>query len=178
MRSYSKRRLSKHKAGSYCPPKLSGKFASYRVKRAANDLVHIVIAIFSQAPSEHHVPLLLSEGTVTLVIGTETPTEFEVDVADVDASKGLIGVLEYLKSEGKLDFGITGTYLDYVGEIKNDAATGTYIYIYTSVAADADVSEYATTVEYGGKTLTSAGVGAYEMTLSDGAVIYIGTIVW
>lgn len=119
-----------------------------------------------------------SEGTVTLVIGTETPTEFEVDVTDVDASKGLIGVLEYLKGEGKLDFGITGTYLDYVGEIKNDAATGTYIYIYTSVAADADVSEYATTVEYGGKTLTSAGVGAYEMTLSDGAVIYIGTIVW
>lgn len=118
------------------------------------------------------------EGTVTLVLATETPTEFEVDIGKVDSSKGLVGVLDYLKAEGELDYGITNTFLDYVGEIKNDAATGTYIYIYTSVAADADVSEYATTVEYEGKTLTSAGVGAYEMTLSDGAVIYIGTIVW
>ena len=53
---------------------------------------------------------------------------------------------------------------------------GEFIYLYTSVAKDFDVSEYASTVEYQGKTLTSSGVGVSSMSVEDGAIIYITII--
>ena len=40
----------------------------------------------------------------------------------------------------------------------------TFVYIYTSVEADFDVSEYKSEVEYEGKTLVSSGKGFSEMT--------------
>ena len=61
-----------------------------------------------------------------------------------------------------------------VGDLKQEG--NRYIYLYTSVEEDFDVSEYKSTVEYKGQTLTSAGVGAKDMHVKDGAVIYIGTI--
>ena len=68
--------------------------------------------------------------------------------------------------------------INKVGSLENNDETWEYIYLYTSVAQDVDVSEYATTVEYKGQTLTSSGVGASDMHLEDGAIIYIGTIIF
>ena len=116
--------------------------------------------------------------TATLVLETDPKTEFEIDLDKVEITNGLLSVLDYLKSEGKLDYKETSGFLDKVGSLENDAAAGKYLYVYTSVAADADVSQYATTVEYNGVTLTSSGVGASDMHVEAGSVIYIGLIVW
>lgn len=53
-----------------------------------------------------------------------------------------------------------------------------YIYLYTSVEKDFDVSQYALTVDWCGVTLTSSGVGASDMSIEAGCIIYIGTIVY
>lgn len=113
-------------------------------------------------------------GFVTVVIGTETPTEYKVNLDKVEGTDGLLSVLAYLKTEKNLTYAETGGFLNEVGDLKPEAPV--YIYIYTSVEEDFDVSTYATTMEYKGQTLTNSGVGAKDMHMTDGAVIYIGTI--
>lgn len=116
--------------------------------------------------------------TMTLVVGTETPVCYTVELDKVETDKGLMPVLEYLKTEEGLDYASDdtgyGAFLTKVGALEQSDST--YIYLYTSVEKDKDVSQYATTVEFEGKTLCSSGVGASEMTIEDGCTIYIGTI--
>ncbi len=119
-----------------------------------------------------------SGGVATLVVAGEEIAEYEVELDGLDLSEGVISLLKSLKSDGVLDYSMSGTMLESVGDVANDAAANKWIYVYTSVAADADVSQYATTVEYNGQTLTSSGVGASDMHIEDGAVIYIGLISW
>ena len=121
---------------------------------------------------------ITDKGKMTLVIERSNSVPYEVNLNDVKIENGLISVLDYLKAEGKLDYSMNGTMIDSVGELKNDASKGEYIYIYTSVAEDADVSQWAKTVEYEGKTLVSSGLGATEMHIKADAIIYIGLIVW
>lgn len=113
-------------------------------------------------------------GFATVVIGTETPTEYKVNLDKVEGTDGLLSVLAYLKAEKGLTYAEADGFLTEVGDLKQEGST--YIFLYTSVAEDADVTEYATTKEYNGTTLTSSGVGAKDMHVKDGAVIYIGTI--
>jgi hypothetical protein len=112
-------------------------------------------------------------------LGTETPIEYTIDLSKAEGD-GLFAALDYAKEKYGLAYSYSGegtsAYLEQVGDLKNDSSAGVYIYVYTSVDKDFDVSEYATTIEYKGQTLHSSGVGAYSMTLEDGAVIYIGTI--
>lgn len=120
-----------------------------------------------------------SSGTCTVALSTGEV--FSVPLDEIFVKEGLISILDWLKAEGKLDYTSNdagyGAYLTSVGDgIKEDPANGVYVYIYTSVEADFDVSDYAQTMEYEGKTLTSSGVGASLMLITDGAVIYIGTI--
>jgi len=116
--------------------------------------------------------------TMSLVIGTEEPTVYTVEIDKVEITDGLMSVLEYLKTEEGLEYASDdtgyGAFLTKVGALEQK--DNTYIYLYTSVEKDIDVSQYATTVEFEGKTLTSAGVGASEMTIEDGCIIYVGTI--
>ncbi len=122
-----------------------------------------------------------SAGEMTLVIAGDSITKYEVDLDDVEITEGLVSVLKHLNEEEGLEYEISGTYLNKVGEVENNAANaaeGKYLYIYTSVAEDIDVSQFAETVEYEGKTLTSSGVGATEMHIDDGCVIYIGYLIW
>ena len=109
-------------------------------------------------------------GKMTLVISTETPTEYELEFKGEDITEGLISVLKLLEIPYTESFGM----LSSVGELAPEPPV--YIYIFTSVEKDFDVSEYATTTKYNGVTLTSAGIGAKDMTITDGAIIYIGTI--
>lgn len=117
-----------------------------------------------------------TKGEITIVVAGESVQEYAVSLDDIDASGGVVAALEHLKSEDKLDYAMEGTMLTKVGSVQNDAAAGKWIYVYTSVAEDADVSQYATTVEYKGQTLTSSGVGVTDMHIKDGAVIYFGII--
>ena len=104
--------------------------------------------------------------------------EYRVNLDKVEGENGLLSVLEYLKTENELTYNADAGFLTEVGQVKQDADAGTYVYIWTSVEADMDVSAWATTMDYNDMTLTSSGVGAKDMTLCDGAVIYIGTISW
>lgn len=121
---------------------------------------------------------IIGDGNATVVVAGSETVEYKVNLNKIEGNKGLVSVLDYLKEKENLDYAITGTMLDYVGDVKNDYDKGEYVYIYTTVEKDKDVSEWATTVDYKGTTLTSAGVGATEMSLEDGAIIYIGIIKW
>ena len=122
-----------------------------------------------------------SSGEMTLVVAGDSITKYEVNLDDVEITEGLVSVLKYLEEKEGLEYEIAGTYLNKVGEVENNAANaaeGKYLYIYTSVQSDIDVSQFASTVEYEGETLTSSGVGASEMRIEDGCVIYIGYLIW
>lgn len=116
--------------------------------------------------------------TMTLVIGTETPVTYSVDLGKVEITDGLMSVLEYLKTTENLEYTSDdtgyGAFLTKVGALEQK--DNSYIYLYTSVEKDMDVSQYATSVDFEGKTLTSSGVGASEMTVEDGCIIYVGTV--
>lgn len=119
-------------------------------------------------------------GTLTVVIATgDNPVEFNVDIADVEGENGLFSVLEYLRENKKITFKYSGTDSSaYLTEI-NDFVNGTdnkWIYIYTNVEKDFAVSKYKTEIEYKGQKLTSSGAGVSQMTIEEGALIYIGTI--
>lgn len=118
------------------------------------------------------------DGTVTLVVDGKETKEYTVDITGLSLDRGLVSVLDVLKDRGELDYEIADTFLNKVGDVENDYTAGEYIYIFTSVEADFDVSTYAQTKEYKGQTLTSAGIGALEMTIEDGALIYITTVKW
>lgn len=115
-------------------------------------------------------------GTVTLVIAGEETVKYTVNLDNLSEGDGIIPLFEYLRDTEGVAFEMNGTMVEMLGELTNDAAANSWIYIYTSVTADADVSEHAETVEYEGKTLTSSGVGANQMHLEGGAVIYVTTI--
>ena len=117
-------------------------------------------------------------GNATLVIATEEMQVYDLPLSKLSEGKGLMPAFEYLKESEGLEYDVSGTMINSVGGLENNYETQTYIYIYTSVEADFDVSEYKSEIEYEGKTLVSAGVGFSDMTITDGAVIYIGTVQW
>lgn len=118
-------------------------------------------------------------GKMTLVVAADSVSEYEIELSDFDVTEGVLSVLKHLKSEGKLRYEYDDTgYGAYVTEIGGLTPSGNqFICIYTSVEKDFDVSVYATTVEYDGKTLGMSGLGISEMTVESGCVIYfaIGT---
>ena len=124
------------------------------------------------------------KGTVSIVIAPATEggeaTEYVVDISKLEGKDGLMAVLAYLKDKEGLTYTETaseyGAFLTQVGDLKQDESKSEYIYLYTSVAKDADTSAYATTVTYKDYTLTSSGVGSSSMTIEDGAIIYIGIV--
>lgn len=111
-----------------------------------------------------------------LVVGGENEKVYSVDFSGIEITEGPLSVIKHLAEVGKLTYKIEGTFLTEVGDLKQDVATGTYIFLWTSVEADFDVSEWATTKEWSGNTLTSSGLGISSMTVENGAVIYIGTV--
>ncbi len=119
-----------------------------------------------------------SEGTATLVIATDEPQVYKVPLDKLEEGKGLMPMFEYLKEKKGLEFDISGTMINSIGGLENDYEMGRYIYIYTNVEEDFDVSQYAEEIKYNRKTLVSAGVGFDQMHLKDGAIIYIGLISW
>jgi hypothetical protein len=118
-------------------------------------------------------------GYCTVVLGNEEETSYTVNLDKVTVDKGLISLLDYLKETEGLTYSCDASdFLTAVGDVEQDVSSSTYIYIFTSVEKDQDVSEYKVTISYNDMSLVSSGVGAKDMTITDGAVIYIGTMVW
>ena len=138
----------------------------------------LILGVFSLTACNTAAPEESAAGSVTLVVKGSEEKSYTVSLDGLTVDKGLVSIFDALKAEGKLDYGITDTFLDYVGDVKNDYEKGEYVYIYTSVTADQDVSEYKETVTYQGTEFVSAGVGAIEMTVEDGAIFYVSTVKW
>lgn len=117
-----------------------------------------------------------STGTMLLVIGEDTPVEYTVDLEKIEITNGLLSVLEYLKTTQKLEYSHQDGFLTSVGNLSQ--GEGHFIYVYTTIEKDFDVTQYAETIEYKGAYLTNAGVGAKDLTVEDGCTVYIGTIFW
>ena len=110
--------------------------------------------------------------SMTLVIAEDPVRTIEVDLGGLDRDISLLDVFD----KEDIDHVVESGKLYKVGSLEPTAPE--YIYLYTSVTADFDVSQYATTIDVDGKTLTNSGVGAADMTIEDGCVIYVGTIVF
>lgn len=119
------------------------------------------------------------EGEVTLVVAGDVTEVFTVGISEIEGEKNVLSLVMHLKDEGKLDCVVDSSgFFKEIGSVKENADEGKYVGIWTSVEADFDVSEWATTKEYEGKTLTSSGFGAKDMSLKDGAIIYFSYIIW
>lgn len=122
------------------------------------------------------------EKTMTLVLlEGDYVEEFTVDLdklaSSEQKSKGLLAVLDYLKQTENLTYSTDSTgLLTQVNEIKQE--DNKYVFLYTSVAKDEDLTQYASSIEYKGKKYSSSGVGAKDMTIEKDCVIIISVIVW
>lgn len=101
-------------------------------------------------------------------------TEYTVKGSEAKTVEKALKLLS--EKEDNFVFSETGGFINEVGTLKNDAAANAYIMIYTSVEKDFDVSQYATTTDYKGVTLTSSGVGFKEMHVENGAIILFTVI--
>ena len=138
------------------------------MKRALSILISAVLIVSLSAC----IPQKSESGTATIVIATEEPSVYTVEFKEGDITSGLLSALDILE----IEYDISGGFLNSVGDLKPTPPE--YVYIYTSVLSDADTSAWATTMDYNGTTLKSVGVGADELHVTDGAIIYIGTIVY
>lgn len=122
------------------------------------------------------------EKTMTLVLlEGDYIEEFTVDLdklaSSEQKSKGLLAVLDYLKQTENLTYSTDSTgLLTQVNEIKQE--DNKYVFLYTSVAKDEDLTQYASSIEYKGKKYSNSGVGAKDMTIEKDCVIIISVIVW
>ena len=147
-----------------------------KITKACLALILLSLALFALASCSKDSGKFDEGDKMTLVVAEEEAKVFEIPLSDFKKSDSVIDLLQYLKSEGKLNYEISGTMVTKVGNLKNEG--NGYIYFYTTVEKDVDVSEYATTVQYGNVSITSSGVGAESMHLENGAIVYIGIVVW
>ena len=117
------------------------------------------------------------EGGVKVVVENgENYEVYSISLEKVEnKGEGAFGVLEAMKADEKNPLHLVtddtgyGAFVTEIGGIKQDAASGAYIMVYTSVATDS--YEGAPTVTYEGITLYQAGVGVSGMTVESDTVI-------
>ena len=124
--------------------------------------------------------LVAERGDVTVVIANRdgTYTEYKAYLEDVEnKSEGAVGVIEHLAAREKNPLTVDmqsssyGKYVNSIGSLTPDTASGEFISIYTSVEADFGTFLGVTEIEYGGKLLKSSGVGLTDMNVPEGAII-------
>jgi len=118
------------------------------------------------------------QGDVTVVIENADGSfdVYKTYLEEVEnKSEGAKGVIEYLnkRENNPLTFEMVdstyGAYVSGIGSIKEDAASKTYVMVYTSVASDS--YDGAPTVEYEGITMYQAGLGLSGMNVEAGTII-------
>ena len=124
-----------------------------------------------EKPADTYVTLVLEDKS------DNTPDVYEVKISELAKGEGIIPLLTYVSEKNGLEFAMRGDgVIEKIAHLENDYSKNSYIYVYTSLDADKDVSAYRSTVNYNGVTLTSAGVGVSDMHLEDGVIIYVGLI--
>ena len=120
------------------------------------------------------------EGDVSVVIENRdgTYTVYKAYLEDVEnKGEGVYGVIQYLmeRENNPLNADVVdstyGAYVNAIGSLTPDAATGEYVSIYTSLEKDFGTWDGVGTVEYDGKTLTAAGVGLTSMSAEKDTVV-------
>lgn len=121
------------------------------------------------------------DGTATVVIDGSQQKVYTVDLKKngfTTEDRGWDLVI-WLADNEELSFTASssayGKYFTSIGELREDAASYTYISVYTSVEKDFSTYEPVLKVDYEGKTLTMSGVGISGMHLESGCVIYFTT---
>lgn len=119
------------------------------------------------------------KGTVTVVEYVEggTDKEYVVDLSKANEPQSVMDVLKYLNKEKNVTLAYDeSNFLTAFGSLAQDKSRGVYIFWWTSVESDWDVTEWAYEKTYKGTKLVTSGVGVAEAKLEDGAIYYIGTI--
>lgn len=108
-----------------------------------------------------------NSGPVKASIEEKTDSMVVIKVEKVEEEATLMSVMETLKEEGELDFKVVNGMITEINGVKNPADFSSCWMVYTS---DAELSNSAWgTLEYDGKTLGSAVVGADMLTVKEGA---------
>lgn len=124
-------------------------------------------------PVEKTMTLVLLEGNYV----EEFTVNLDKFASSEQKSKGLLAILDYLKQTEGLTYAMDASgFLTQVNEIKQE--DNKYVFLYTSVAKDEDLTQYASSIEYKGKKYSNSGVGAKDMTIEKDCVIIISVIVW
>ena len=138
----------------------------------------LVMAITAMTSCDFLWGDVAESGDITVVIENADGTYdvYKTDLEEVEnKSEGAKGVIEHLNERENNPLALEmvdstyGAYVSAIGSIKEDAATKTYVIVYTSVAADS--YDGAPTVEYEGVTMYQAGVGLSAMSVEAGTVI-------
>ena len=142
----------------------------------------VVLTVFTFAACAGNEPVDSGKVTVVEYVAEGDDIEYVVELNKVENATSLFDVLNYLKNSRNLTFTYSestyGVMVSAFGSLSEDAAAGRYLYFYTSVESDFDVSEYAMTKTYKEKTLGSSGVGVGSMKLEDGATYYIDYVTY
>lgn len=140
-------------------------------------LLLIVVMLFGVAcGSEKNDENLFGENeSMRLVIAyADKPEEITLKLEGLNRGISLLELLD----EKEIPYTASDGFLYSVKDFAPDSLKGEYIYIYTSIEQDFDVSEYVQEMEYDSVTLTSSGFGADEMSIENGCIIYIGMTKW
>ncbi len=108
-----------------------------------------------------------TSGNAKASILEKTDTMVVIKVEKVEEETTLLGVMETLKEKGKLDFKVVNGMITEINGVENPADFSSCWMLYTS---DSELSstEWGT-VEYDGKTLGGAIVGAQSLTVKEDA---------
>ena len=114
--------------------------------------------------------------TVAVEVSEGNYEVYEIDLENVEnKDNGALGVLQSLTAREENPMHLVysdstyGAFVTEIGSIKEDAAAGAYVMVYTSNSADS--YEGAATVRYGETDLYASGVGLSSMSVDAGCVI-------
>ena len=145
-------------------------------------LAFSLIACSQHQPIEAEQIAFEIQGEKVIVTFVDKDKNTEVVYNDVYQGYYLSDLIFFLAGKGVFaveskDTGY-GAFFTKVGAVAQDDANGVYVYFYTDVNEYKDTTDYAVTVTYGDKTLTSSMLGASSMALKDGHVYLVGQVKW
>lgn len=133
----------------------------------------IALSVVALAACDNNSGETFAEGDeLTLVIGYDEPQEIAIDLNGISREV----TLPELFTASKIEYEMVEGLLTKVDRLAPEPPV--YIYLYTSVESDFDTSEYAKTMTFGDTELCNSGVGANDMSIVPGAIIYIGTTIY
>lgn len=141
-------------------------------------LVLSLVFAFAACVNENKDTPASGEGTFKVVL---VPKEGEAQVYTVDIALlegNLTGEAAIMQLVGNHGVSVSwtdstyGKYLSAIGCVQPTEANE-YVQLFTTVQKDVDVSQYAVTIDYDGKQITSSGVGISQMSVEKDCVILI-----